>query len=206
MPDTAIGLMARYPRIGQVKTRLARSVGDEDALRIYRTLLGETCRLVTGLDGDEFIRTVFVTPISDLAVFKSEYSGFDRLYEQRGSDLGERMQNALGTLLSIAGVSKAMLIGADCPVLTAEHIRNASSLLSSYDLTLGPTSDGGYYLIGLKTVRPGLFCQIKWGTSAVMSGTLSVAQTLRLRVGLLPELRDLDDEQDLEYFDRMKLI
>jgi len=99
-----------------------------------------------------------------------------------------------------------MLIGADCPELRPEQIDEAEQLLTSHDLVLGPSVDGGYYLIGLKKVYPELFSEIKWGSSAVTSETVARADALKLKIGLLPELRDLDDLDDLEHFEKLRLI
>lgn len=206
MPEAAIGLMARYPRSGQVKTRLARSIGDEAALRVYRTLLAQSCDLVTGLKAAEFCRTAFVTPAGDISAFESQYPGFDSYFQQQGADLGKRMMNAFDKMLSLPGVSKALLIGADCPQLDSGIVSEALRLLNNDELVFGPSTDGGYYLIGAEKVYPRLFSGINWGTSSVMTETFTAVKSLGLSAGLLPELRDLDDEHDFSYFESAGLI
>jgi len=206
MPEAAIGLMARYPRLGQVKTRLARSIGAEAALRVYKSLLAQSCELVASLKSADFCRTAFVTPEEDRAMFESEYPGFDSYCQQQGADLGKRMMKALEKMGAISGAGKLLLIGADCPQLDDGLICEASRLLSHDDLVFGPSTDGGYYLIGAKKVYPELFSGINWGTSSVMTETFTAAKSLGLSIALLPELRDLDDEHDFSYFERAGLI
>ncbi len=200
MPDCAIGLMARHPQRGKVKTRLAEAVGSERALQVYRELLNTTAQLLRDLDTRCFHRTAFVTPTEMLASFEKEYPGFDEVCAQSGGDLGERMMNALQFLLCRDGVDKAFLIGSDCPVISLETLDQACSALMENDLVLGPTLDGGYYLIGLKKVHPELFANIEWSSSQVFERTIAVGVGAGLRIARLSELRDLDNVNDLTYF------
>jgi len=206
MPKAAIGLMARFPRPGTAKTRLAKTIGDERALVIYKQLLNSTCDLVRSLDGNSFCRTVLVTPDDDRSIFEKTYSGFDNYFAQRGRTLGERMEDAFAKLLSLPNVDRAMLIGADCPELERRHIEEAAGMLSRFEMTLGPAEDGGYYLIGLRKICSELFTGINYGTDSVMKETLAVAKSLKLGAGLLAQLRDLDNKEDMEYFERVGLI
>lgn len=202
MPEAAIGLMARYPELGLVKTRLARTVGEHKAWEVYCTILGKAHELLRHLDSSAIRRAVFVTPKSDLAVFKQKYQGLDAYWEQAGRDLGRRMQNALNLLLSDKRTSKACLIGTDSPEIKATTVKVAFGFLDDHDLVLGPSLDGGYYLIGMRRVYPELFDGIKWGSDTVLEETLGIADRLHLQVALLPKLRDLDDEGDLKYFEQ----
>ncbi len=200
MPKTAIGLMARYPTQGQVKTRLAKTIGDERALQIYRALLQYSSKLMTDLNRQLFMPAVFVYPEEDLLKFQEDYPSFDLYSKQTGDNLGERMKHALHSLLSFDNISTALLIGADCPELTTELLLTIPSLLEDNDLVLGPSQDGGYYLIGMKKIHEKLFSGIKWGTSTVLERTLATTIQIGLKVKLLEQLRDLDDEKDLTYF------
>lgn len=205
MPDTALGVMAKYPIAGKVKTRLARDIGAGAALAVYCRLLRLTCDLVTALPGRDYHRAAFVSPGEKVNTFASRYAGFDAYIEQTGDDLGGRMVSAFKVMLSSPGVSHGILIGADCPELSLEILTMASDLLVSNDLVLGPTADGGYYLIALKAVCKDLFTGIKWGSETVFSETIKAATATKLSVGRLPRLRDLDDRHDLEYFIRHEL-
>jgi len=206
MPDCAIGLMARYPELGRVKTRLAEAVGSERALQIYRELLKTTVQLLHDLDTRCFHRVAFVTPTEMLASFEKEYPGFDEVCPQGGGDLGERMMNALDFLLHSDGIDRAILIGSDCPEICPETLDQARSALVENDLVLGPTLDGGYYLIGLKNVHPQLFANIEWSSSQVFERTIAVGEEAGLRIARLPELRDLDNVNDLKYFTDKRIL
>jgi rSAM/selenodomain-associated transferase 1 len=198
--------MARYPHLGEVKTRLARTIGDPGALDVYRQLLTRATKLVAGLEADNYCRTVFVTPAETCQAFTDDYPGLDQYQAQASGDLGRRMQHALGDLLSLEGVKRACLIGADAPELKPATLEVAFDFLDDHDLVLGPSLDGGYYLIGLNRVRPELFDGINWGTDTVLKATLEAAKRSGLQVAMLPQLRDLDDATDLEYFAQTGLI
>ena len=206
MPKTAIGLMAKFPQAGMVKTRLAATVGSDRALRIYEKLLQSILDTCAGLSADQFLRSIYVTPLEFVPVFAERYPGLDLYRAQSGADLGERMQQALDELLDCPGVDAAMLIGADIPDLSAELIARATTLLGAADLVLGPTVDGGYYLIGMTRLHRELFTGVEWGSAEVLSATRTKAEQLGLRLALLPELRDLDEAGDLEYFSEYRAM
>lgn len=206
MPECAIGLMARYPEFGKVKTRLAEAVGSERALQVYRELLKTTTQLLNELDNRHFRRVAFVTPTERLAPFEKEFPGFDEVCSQSDGDLGERMMNALEFLLLRKGTERAFLIGSDCPEISPDTLEKACSSLMENDLVLGPTLDGGYYLIGLKKVHPELFADIEWSSSQVFARTIAVGEEAGLGIACLPELRDLDNVNDLTYFTDKKTL
>jgi rSAM/selenodomain-associated transferase 1 len=206
MPDRAIGLMAKYAEFGKVKSRLAADIGHSRALKVYRQLLQRAVRVTCNLDGAEYFRVSFVMPESAVQSFRQEYAGFDLVTAQHGDDLGERMLNAFMTLSKTRGIGKSYLIGADIPEIDGQTITTANELLDKNDLVLGPTLDGGYYLIGLKKVCPELFAGIEWGTNKVFQQTMTVAVKKGMTVGLLPELRDLDDLDDFNYFVKRGLL
>ncbi|MCK5125604.1 MAG: TIGR04282 family arsenosugar biosynthesis glycosyltransferase [candidate division Zixibacteria bacterium] len=200
MPDTAIGLMAKFPIEGEVKTRLAKDIGYPKALAVYTKLLNNATMLMRNLPGDRFFRTAFISPADKISDFKNLYHGFDQIYSQQGDDLGDRMLNALDTLLSVDITDRAILIGSDIPGIDQCHIEESRQLLDNADLVLGPTEDGGYYLIGLKLTQKALFSGIDWGTDLVFSQTLQKAMQLNLIVKQLPRLRDLDTIEDMRHF------
>ena len=200
MPDTAIGLMAKFPQIGRVKTRLAANLGPEKALTIYHRLLTHAAGISCDLDEDKYLRAVFCTPAGNVDDFRRLFPEFDRYFPQQGDDLGGRMQSALESLLNTEDINRAFLIGADIPGIDGAIMEKTDRLLDENDLVLGPTVDGGYYLIGLKQVRPELFANITWGTAEVFDRTVDIAGGLGLKLGILPPLRDLDEISDLDHF------
>jgi rSAM/selenodomain-associated transferase 1 len=201
MPECAVGLMAKYPLSGKVKTRLAVDIGESRALAVYRLLLQRAATTVCGLKPSRFQRTVFVAPAVQIDAFRREYQGFDRYAVQNGENLGQRMRNALTELLELSNIESALLIGSDIPQLSPDLIDRAHLALHEHDLVLGPTVDGGYYLIGLGEIESELFTGIEWGTDSVLADTLRAADAKRLSVHLLPNLRDLDTEADLKHFE-----
>ena len=116
--------------------------------------------------------------------------------DQDGEDLGARLERAFGELLN-DGPARAVILGADCPMLDTAMMRRAFDALEGDDLVLGPSRDGGYYLIGLTRTAPALFRDVAWGTSAVLEQTLDRAQESGLAASLLSPLDDLDTPEDL---------
>ena len=109
------------------------------------------------------------------------------------------MQGVVETVFAL-GHSRAILTGTDLPTLVASHLKQAIDELSTHDIVLGPTLDGGYYLIGLRRPTPELFEGISWSTATVLEETRKKASALGLSEALLPSLRDLDDVEDLKEF------
>jgi rSAM/selenodomain-associated transferase 1 len=206
MPEIAVGLMARYPELGRVKTRLAKAAGDQRALVVYKALLSRACDLLSNLDRTTFHTVAFITPPNRTGAFQRDSDSFDSYLAQEGNELGEKMMRALESLLTAKHISKACLIGTDSPEIKTTILNVAGGFLDDHDLVLGPSLDGGYYLIGLRKVHSELFRGINWGTVTVLDETLAVADRLNLQVALLPQLRDLDDAEDLAYFVRTGLI
>ena len=97
-----------------------------------------------------------------------------------------------------AGVTRAVIIGTDCPELDADLLQAAFEKLDSHDLVLGPAIDGGYYLIGMGRFIPDLFMEIAWSTAEVFAKTVEIAKRLELAIALLPKLSDIDYPEDLE--------
>ncbi|MDH3890110.1 MAG: TIGR04282 family arsenosugar biosynthesis glycosyltransferase [candidate division Zixibacteria bacterium] len=200
MAKCAVGLMAKYPQRGQVKTRLAADIGADEALRVYNDLLSRAIAVVSDLKEAHFGRAVFVTPSNLRDQFKNDHPELDAYWSQSEGDLGVRMNQALALLLSLPNINKAILIGTDIPEIDGDIIQQASDALDDHDCVIGPTVDGGYYLIGMREVKAGLFQAVAWGTPSVLSETLTICGQLGLAVRLLPELRDLDDLDDLKQF------
>ncbi|NTW83576.1 MAG: glycosyltransferase [Chlorobiaceae bacterium] len=185
-------IFSKNPVSGQVKTRLARSIGNEKALDVYEILRQHT-EQVTALTMAR--RVVFYSgfiPVSDLFLREGTEAKL-----QQGCDLGERMHNAICEMLE-SGSGKVVLIGTDCPDLNTVIIEDAFSALENHDTVIGPAKDGGFYLIGLKKSCPGLFLQRTWSTCSVLRETIETLEKKGMSYMLLPELRDIDTFEDLK--------
>jgi rSAM/selenodomain-associated transferase 1 len=126
----------------------------------------------------------------------------NKIYEkniQTGNDLGDKMKNAFATVFGNRN-KKLVIIGTDCPDLNASVIMNAYVYLEDHDIVIGPASDGGYYLLGMKKLHPRLFEKIDWSTEKVLAQTLKICESSNLSTFLLPELSDIDDENDLKKY------
>ena len=200
MPANVVTLMAKFPIKGEVKTRLAAQVGQDRALEIYKALLENTIEKCRPGKKEDYCFGLAITPVNLLERFTVEYPGLDFYFPQNGDDLGSRMNHALNQILSDKDNQKAILIGADIPDLRDEIIEDALSGLNENDLVFGPTVDGGYYLIGLKSPAPWLFEGISWGGTDVLETSLRYADQQGLSYHLLKQLSDLDRWEDLKLF------
>jgi rSAM/selenodomain-associated transferase 1 len=195
MEPVAIAIMAKAPQAGAVKTRLCPPLSSADAAALYRCFL---------LDKIEQVRSLTAaSPV--IAYFPPEGRGFFEevapnfvLVPQRGADLGERLANSLGELLD-RGHRGALAIDSDTPTLPLEFLQRALDLVTTptIDVVLGPTEDGGYYLIGLRTAYRELFEAMTWSTPQVLAETLRRAEAHGLRVARLPAWYDIDTAEDL---------
>ncbi|EMY77997.1 transferase 1, rSAM/selenodomain-associated [Leptospira weilii serovar Ranarum str. ICFT] len=185
-------LFLKNPISGQVKTRLARTVGDKAALHVYEQLIEITRKQVSILNIP--IRLYFDSiPES----FSSPWGNQVSSHLQTGENLGIKMCRAFSETFS-AGAKKTIVIGSDCPDLKTEHILEAFSVLDRSDAVVGPAFDGGYYLLGLKSHFPEIFYGIPWSTDRVFEITLEKLQLSGKNVRILPKLNDIDDASDLE--------
>ena len=178
--------------LGKVKTRLASGMGELRALEIYRHLIQLTYSVL------EDVPVPVWTYFSDY-IPESTHSSVEKSLVQEGQDLGERMANAFARSFEL-GMEKVVLIGTDCPTLQSNHLNEAFEALTHSDLVVGPATDGGYYLIGMKRKADYLFEGISWSTSEVLSQTLAVATAHGLHFTLLDELSDIDTQEDWERY------
>lgn len=192
-------MLVKYPAPGQVKTRLGREIGFGKAAALYRAV-AERVLSATKPSAVHYERVIFFSPADCRQAFQEWLPG-EELLPQRGADLGEVMANALGELLG-RGAAPAVLTGVDIPDLTRLVVCEAFEQLAGHDIVLGPAQDGGYYLVGMKTLHPALFCSMPWGSSGVLKETLRAAEDRGLRCGFGPALSDLDRLEDLRGFRR----
>lgn len=185
--------------LGKVKTRLAATVGDQKALEIYGQLVAHTLKQVSQ-SGQKALLYFSDDLHSDLPQFDQQYS----LRLQEGSDLGERMSNAFKDVFETSA-RKVLIIGTDCPGLDASIIKEAFDALDGHDIVIGPATDGGYYLLGMRNFQGFIFEDIPWSTSKVLELTLEKCARHSLTYCLLKELSDIDDENDLNNWNSMQL-
>lgn len=187
----ALLIFAKNLIYGQVKTRLAATVGHDMALSVYQHLV---------------LHTVFITdylPLEKFVFYSNAVEEHDNwsneVYKKQvqvGNDLGIRMQNAF-TYTFEQGNEEVAIIGTDCLELTSAIIMNAFAWLKNHDVVIGPAKDGGYYLLAMKQMHPELFKNIAWSTPVVLNQTLAICLQENLSVYQLPELSDIDKENDL---------
>lgn len=191
-------IFARAPQRGLVKTRLAASVGPDRALAIYRSLTEQLLLRLQGMHAD----VVVVHSPPDAAVSMRAWLGDALAYDaQCPGDLGTRMRHAMATAFA-DGAERVVVIGTDCPDLTAATVDASFAALRHADVVLGPALDGGYYLIGSSRVHDVLFEDIPWSTARTLPVTLDRARGAGLRVALLPALRDIDTLDDWRAYRR----
>lgn len=191
----AILVFAKSPRPGRVKTRLAQTVGDAAALRLYRAFVAD---LLETLSGSGTPVTICHHPPDAEAAMRSWLGGRWPFWPQEGEGLGERMANALARAFG-EGVEQALVVGGDLPDLPGTVFSAAFQGISRNGAALGPASDGGYYLIGFSAAafRPEVFRGIPWGTGAVRRETLARMAECGLSPAILPVWNDVDTEEDL---------
>lgn len=189
MPDALI-IFVRNPELGKVKTRLAKTVGDNKALDIYKQLLQHTLDITINLAIDKYVFYADEIPGNDM--WKNDR--YCRLL-QKNEGLGEKMLHAFQLIFN-KQYEKVIIIGSDCIELTQEIISNAFDSLDDHDVVIGPANDGGYYLLGMKKVHEILFINKQWSTDNVFDETVKDLKHLRLRFHKLPQLIDIDTEED----------
>ena len=183
-------IFTRNPELGKAKTRLAKTVGDETALEIYKFLLERTKKISSKVTSDKAV--YYSVKIRENDIWDSSIY---QKHQQIGEDLGIRMLNAFKNSFE-AGYDKVMIIGSDLYDLTSEIIDNAFHQLDINDVVLGPAEDGGYYLLGMNSLHKKVFKNKTWGTSSVRKDTLADLQDKK--VHLLTELNDVDVFEDIE--------
>lgn len=192
MVKSALLLFVKYPEPGKVKTRLARSVGQEQAAAMYRDLVEKNLAVIQTLHGTTCDGWIAFDPPQQEAPLRAWLSPWPGYIAQQGEGLGERLNHAFGEMFQ-RGYAHVAALGSDTLNLQAELIQDAFENLSRHDVVLGPARDGGYYLIGLNRLHPELFEGIAWSTPEVLTQTRRVIRRLNLTVHQLSPLDDLDE-------------
>jgi len=175
--DAVLVIMAKRPAVGRTKTRLCPPLTPTQAAALYEAMLRDTIELVAQLEGVQL--AIAVTPPEATSAFLHMSPPDTLLLPVAGADIGDCLNKVLSDLLA-SGHSRAMALNSDGPTLPSSHLRQAVAELDDADVVLGPSEDGGYYLIGLKEPQPGLFQDIEWSTERVTSQTLVRAESLAL--------------------------
>jgi rSAM/selenodomain-associated transferase 1 len=190
---SVLGIYAKQPRPGQVKTRLCPPLTHNEATELYRCCLVET---IERMQPGNF--ALVICYAGERQWFAETFPGVE-LIPQRGAELGARMDDSLRSLLQ-QGYRQAVLIGSDAPDLPLTLVEQAFRELQQHEVVLAPAGDGGYVLIGASMHRPELFTAMPWSTSEVLPETLRRIQTHGIKAKQLPGWDDLDDLAALRRF------
>ena len=195
--DRCLLFFVKYPEKGQVKSRLAASIGVDPAVRIYKNIVAQ---MLSTLKKGTFPLHICFFPRNAQKPIEHWLGEEYRYIPQKGKDLGERMRNGFAEAFSM-GRKRVVLIGSDIPGLKIKDINEAFKSLKKMDAVIGPAHDGGYYLIGFKdeTYSPQVFEGIAWGTKSVFNETMKKLKRIRRAVYVLPYQRDIDTVEDLKY-------
>ena len=188
-------LFVKAPVAGQVKTRLARHLGASATALLYRCFVND---LVRKIDAANLPLHIFYDPPDAEAAIRN-WLGEERTYApQTGRDLGERMKQAFQQVFD-EGIKRAVLVGSDLPDLSAEIMADALSSLNQNPAIIGPSRDGGYYLIGFRaeSFTPAVVDGVPWSNGQVLQTTLERFAAAGLPVHQAPEWRDIDTQEDL---------
>lgn len=192
-------LFTRYPVAGHTKTRLIPALGAEGAAALQRQMTERTLRTAENLAAASQPELEIRHAGGSNEQMKN-WLGPTRIYCDQGTgDLGEKMSRAMAEAFR-DGYHQVMVIGADCPGLSAEILASGFSRLADHSLVLGPAADGGYYLLGLARACPELFRNRSWGSDRLLAETMTAAKKLALKYFLLEELADVDRPEDLKHF------
>lgn len=199
MKENALIIFIKNLIPGQVKTRIAATLGNDVAMEIYQQLLKNLNNKIQSLKVEKivFYSEFIEEDIWNPTIFQKEI--------QQGNDLGERMENGFKASLA-AGYKKAIIIGSDCPGMDENILNDSFEKLTGFDIVIGPATDGGYYLLGMKKNHPYLFQNIEWSTDKVLQQTIDLCNRNHLSYYLLPELSDIDEEKDLRHFHELVMF
>ncbi len=186
--------MTRVPRLGEGKTRLRAVLSDEACLRLQEAFVRDAVEMALAADVGPV--HLAYTPAEATSWPEDEFGDHVVAFPQEGDDLGARMLAALRHVEAL-GFAPLVMIGADAPLLQPRHLRAAVRALCDADVCLGPSADGGYYLLACRTATPALFEGVHWGTSEVLDTTIRQAGESGLRLSLLDTLFDIDTPDDL---------
>ncbi|MDC6365551.1 MULTISPECIES: TIGR04282 family arsenosugar biosynthesis glycosyltransferase [Flavobacteriaceae] len=190
MKNNLLLIFTRNPELGKCKTRLAAKVGDRAALDIYKFLLDRTVSFTCDLEMEKWVyysETIWENDIWSKEHYQKKL--------QKGTDLGQRMLKAFQEGFD-NGFEKIIIIGSDMYDLSQREMEDAFLQLDNHDFVIGPAMDGGYYLLGMKSIKKELFQNKSWGTNTVLSDTLKNLKNEK--TSLLQEKNDVDHYEDIK--------
>jgi len=187
-------IFVKNPELGKCKTRLAATIGDEKALAFYKNMLRRTKDVAEQVNAD---KAIYYSSFIDRNDLWSSEAPFYKSLQDQNPDLGIKMQSAFVEAFN-AGYESVCIIGSDCYALDENVIEKAFEALRTQDVVMGPSNDGGYYLLGMNRIIPEVFTNKKWSTESVASDTIQDLKNLNLDYTLLEELTDIDTEEDLK--------
>lgn len=189
----ALICFTRVPRPGLTKTRLLPVLTPEQCAGLHWAFLRDLAQVYQAVDAHLFVA---YTADENWEALKPVFPTARGFFPQEGADLGEKMYNAICRVLGL-GYEAVVLTGADLPLLEPRHLLGGFSALENADLAMGPTSDGGYYLIGMKQPRKSVFAISGYGGSSVYERTVAAAKNAGLSVAPAPVCDDVDTPEDL---------
>jgi len=193
--NVTVLIFAKYPKPGRVNTRLVPPLSHGQAARLHRRALAATCELAGAIRGARIV--LAVTPDEDANRLARELpTTVDDCWTQGAGSLGQRLNRATQRAFA-GGAGAVILLGADSPTLPAARLRDTVEALAAYDAVIGPSDDGGYYLLGLPANHAALFEDIDWGTGRVADQTRQRAHDEGLRLHELAGWYDIDRPEDL---------
>jgi hypothetical protein len=187
-------VFVKNPVLGRVKTRLARTIGDQKALWVYEKLLEHTRRTAQGITSQKWVCYSDFVPAAD-----DWLAGGFAAFRQEGESLGLRMLNAFRQGFA-AGYTSVVIIGSDCPEITPALLEEAFGQLLTASVVIGPAADGGYYLLGMNQLVESLFLGKSWSSPDVFAQTVLDLHAADIPYSLLPVLSDVDEAADLDKF------
>ncbi|MHC6179803.1 TIGR04282 family arsenosugar biosynthesis glycosyltransferase [Clostridium sp. JNZ X4-2] len=195
----ALILMTRVPIPGKTKTRLMEFLTGEECAKLHTRFLLDVFRVCSMLGSGIDIYLTY-TPKENLSYMRDIIPSYINIFPQSGNDLGNKMDNAINKVL-YKGYEKVILIGTDIPEIQPSYIKKAFYILEDKDVCLGPTEDGGYYLIGMKERYSEIFSNnIRWGKKSVIEGTMDIANRSNKTIGFTHKCCDIDTKSDLIKF------
>lgn len=188
--NSALIIFTRNPELGKVKTRLAADVGDEAALNIYKFLIRHSIDITKEIRVDKYVYysdSIGLHDLWDETIYRKRL--------QSGTDLGIRMQLAFHDLFT-EGYEHVIIMGTDMYDLSKDEIETAFNALQTNDIVIGPAADGGYYLLGMNTLKTEIFINKKWGEASVLDQTLKDLTSMKVKL--------LSEKNDVDYFEDIK--
>lgn len=189
-----IVVMARQPVPGRTKSRLAVSLSDDAAARLYEAFLLDTLDVCTSIDATTLVS--YAPDDAEARAYFRRIAPVVLLAPQRDVSFGERLSDGMSAAFD-RGLTRVAVVGSDIPHLQQSWITEAFDALDDHDMALGPTLDGGYYLLALAAPEPRLFTDIDWSSGRELVQTTERADALGLRVRSLPRTFDVDDADDV---------